>query len=557
MDSGGRKYKLLRELGTGTFGTVYQAEMSGQGGFKKTVALKVLHPVWEADQDAARRFRDEARLLGQIRHRHIVQVDGLVKVGGRWAVVMEYVPGCDGNVVLKACRRAGEPFPVPAALEVVSAVASALDAAYNAHGEHEQPLRVVHRDIKPSNIRLTEDGDVKVLDFGIARADFEGREAMTHSVRYGSVRYMAPESHAKGGKDSPAGDVFALGCVLYEFLTGRPLGTVEAEWAQHQQKMHDKVEKLREGLGPEGNAIADLIGRMLAFEIDRRPTAAEVAEKARTAARAYPGEDLGTFAKRFFPDVGRHVPDTSMPIDRTVTEGGSDQSGKVGSSGTAKPPPSGPRPASGAWLVVVALAAVLLVMLLVVVGALFLGGEDGDAALAQVGAPVVPVVPVLPVPPRVTPPAPLPVAPLPPESPPTESPPTESPPIASPPTESLPVEPSAVTPPKVPPLPPVVPPIKPIKPPPTVPPVTTVAAVTGDARPLRGAKFTMIGATAISASCKGSKASGTTSVLVRDLWPGPCSIAATLDGNTYLGTVDIASEQGLTCVVEGDHLSCR
>src|SRR5690606_32588899 len=116
----------------------------------------------------------------------------------------------DANVVLKACRKAGEPFPVPAALAACAAVASALDAAYAGPADGGVPLRLVHRDIKPSNIRLTPDGDLKVLDFGIARADFEGREALTQSIRYGSLRYMAPERRRQE-PDGPAGDVYALG----------------------------------------------------------------------------------------------------------------------------------------------------------------------------------------------------------------------------------------------------------------------------------------------------------------------------------------------------------
>ena len=99
------------------------------------------------------RFRDEARLLGQLRHRHIVKVDGLVRVSGRWAVVMEYVEGFDGNVVIKACRKAREAFPIAACLDVCASVASALDAAWSTVADDE-PLRVIHRDIKPSNLSL-------------------------------------------------------------------------------------------------------------------------------------------------------------------------------------------------------------------------------------------------------------------------------------------------------------------------------------------------------------------------------------------------------------------
>jgi serine/threonine protein kinase len=359
-----RQYRLVRELGTGTFGTVYQAELASNAGFRKQVAIKVLHPMWAADHDAARRFRDEARLLGQIRHRHIVQVDGLVQVGGRWAVVMEFVPGCDGNVVLRACIEAAQPFPIPAALEVASAVASALDAAYNAHAEDSEPLRVIHRDIKPSNIRLTQDGDVKVLDFGIARSDLEGREAVTRSVRYGSVRYMAPERH-QSLPATPPSALVARGWGLLVLRVGKPLGGVEPEWAQHPARVHERVAGVLGHLGKDGAPIVELLQSMVAFRASDRPTAAAVAERTRALARAHPGVDLVTFARCFLPDVHRLVPDTTLPIERVVSEGGDPvhraESGEVVSPRSVVPSTETATPAWVPWVAAAFLVAVLLV----------------------------------------------------------------------------------------------------------------------------------------------------------------------------------------------------
>ncbi len=320
--SGGRQYQLLRELGTGTFGTVYHAEMQAPGDFRKEVALKVLHPTWERHPDAASRFRDEARLLGQLRHRHVVKVDGLVRIGGRWAVVMEYVEGVDANLLVKACRKLQEPWPVPATFEVGAAVASALHAAFHFQpAGATEPLRVIHRDIKPSNIRLAPDGDVKVLDFGIAQADFEGREALTQSLRYGSIRYMSPERR-KARPDSPAGDIYALGCVLLELILGRPFGNAEGRFAEHTEKVHQAMQRVVARVGEHAPPMTALLERMLHFDEAKRPAAAEVEEVCRHLARVTPGEDQTAFARRMVPRVPEILGEEVIEVGRWVSDTG-------------------------------------------------------------------------------------------------------------------------------------------------------------------------------------------------------------------------------------------
>jgi len=100
----GRRFSLLQTLGEGTFGSVYLAEMTSLGGFRKRVALKLLNSNWNPDSDAGRRLRDEARLLGRLNHRNIVRVDDLIRVSGRWALVMEYIEGADLEAISEASR---------------------------------------------------------------------------------------------------------------------------------------------------------------------------------------------------------------------------------------------------------------------------------------------------------------------------------------------------------------------------------------------------------------------------------------------------------------------
>ncbi|MFN7147714.1 MAG: protein kinase, partial [Myxococcota bacterium] len=115
---GGRRFSLLRTLGEGSFGSVYLAEMEGAGGFRRRVALKLLNDSWGAGSDAARRLRDEARLLGRLEHRHIVRVDDLVQLNGRWALVMEYVSGADMERVFSWSEETGTRLSPRAVVEL-------------------------------------------------------------------------------------------------------------------------------------------------------------------------------------------------------------------------------------------------------------------------------------------------------------------------------------------------------------------------------------------------------------------------------------------------------
>jgi serine/threonine protein kinase len=278
------EYHILEVLGRGGMGTVYRAEMHGldtSGGFTKIVAVKILNPEVQGNPDLVQRLRDEARMLGLVRHRAIVQVDRLLVLDDRWAIVMEYVGGFD---VAELLLRYG-PMPLGPALEVVSEVASALHVAYNAPPEggadQMQPLRLVHRDLKPANIRVTPSGGVKLLDFGVAQAQFPGREAQTDSLRYGSTRYMSPQRLC-WEDDGHFGDLYALGAVLYELLIGRQLGLASDQPAAHRQIVRAACDNLEKKGVPE--PVISLVRECLSFHAQDRPDARAFLQRARRAA---------------------------------------------------------------------------------------------------------------------------------------------------------------------------------------------------------------------------------------------------------------------------------
>jgi tetratricopeptide (TPR) repeat protein len=208
-------YEILGELGRGGMGVVYQAR---HAALDRVVALKVLLAGAHAGPDEHARLRAEAGAAARLSHPHIVQVHDVGEHEGRPYIALEYVAGSS-----LAQRLGGTPLPAREAARLVETLARAMQAAHEAH--------VIHRDLKPGNVLLAEDGTPKVADFGLARR-VEGAARLTATgVIVGTPAYMAPEQ-ARGQKEiGPAADVYALGAILYECLTGRPpfLGASPAE----------------------------------------------------------------------------------------------------------------------------------------------------------------------------------------------------------------------------------------------------------------------------------------------------------------------------------------
>lgn len=231
MTDAARRFHIEACLGRGGFGEVYRARMSRQGGFEVEVALKLLRADVDPRGHATSRLRDEARMLGMVRHRCVPHVFDLVELDGRVGLVTEYVEGAD----LSKCLRAAPRLPRRACLEVLAGVADALHAAYHTPVRGGGFTRIVHRDLKPANVRIARDGTPKLLDFGIAWTDSVTRAAMTQSsALVGSPAYMAPERF-DAGPPTAAVDVFGLGAMLYEVLTGKRLfaevpSTTAAPW---------------------------------------------------------------------------------------------------------------------------------------------------------------------------------------------------------------------------------------------------------------------------------------------------------------------------------------
>ena len=289
-----RRYRILSVLGAGGFGTVYRAELITSGGLRREVALKVLNERAAANDQAAARLRDEARILSSLHHGGIVRVDDLVQLDGRWTMVMELVRGIDLDRLLETSG----PLPVSVALELVESVSRTLHAATTARGPDGEELSLVHRDVKPANVLVTTAGVTKLLDFGVARAKLSDREAATQeAVVMGSLPYLAPERF--GFEDLPAGDVYALGATFYEALTGRRFGRTRPSQNGHQEHLRDGLHQAWELIAPEAREpVVQLLVRCLAFDHKERPTAKALAGQCGELRRRVSGPSLADWAEQ-------------------------------------------------------------------------------------------------------------------------------------------------------------------------------------------------------------------------------------------------------------------
>jgi len=222
------KYRLLEPLASGGMAEVWRAELYGPGGFAKEVALKLVRADLAPDPELARLFVQEARLASRLGHANVVQVFDFDVVEGRPYLAMELVRGRTLRQVTDRCRETGQRLGLARAVHVAAEVARALAHAHGlADGGH--PLGIVHRDVSPQNVLLSFEGEVKLADFGIARA-LGAAERTAPGALQGKVAYMAPEQ-ARGEEVDGRADLFALGVVLWELLAGRRLFARESEAA--------------------------------------------------------------------------------------------------------------------------------------------------------------------------------------------------------------------------------------------------------------------------------------------------------------------------------------
>ncbi|HUE69919.1 MAG TPA: serine/threonine-protein kinase [Pirellulaceae bacterium] len=260
------KYKILRQLGAGSMGAVYLAEHMLM---RHRVAIKVMAQRLQKSQRHVERFQREAQATASVNHPRIVRAFDVEMSGNTPYLVMEYVEGDD----LQKIVQDGGVLPVHEAAEIIRQSAEGLEAAHRAG--------LVHRDIKPSNILLDKQGQIHILDLGLARLEADEEASMTllhNSKALGTVDYLAPEQARDSHAVDARADIYSLGCTLYFLLAGTPLfneGTIPQRILAHQTQPPPDVRKTRPEVPDD---LIKILEKMLAKERARRfASAAEVA----------------------------------------------------------------------------------------------------------------------------------------------------------------------------------------------------------------------------------------------------------------------------------------
>ena len=215
------RFDLLERIGVGGMAEVWKARVAGVGGFEKILVLKKILPAFAQNKTFIQMLLAEARLCAVLQHANIVQTYENGEIEGQYYIAMEYVPGHDLFKMLSRATQVGRRLPPEICLFVAAEVAKGLGYAHEAKDHRGRPLNIIHRDVSPSNVLISHSGEVKVMDFGVARATMGGNttEASTRSgVLKGKLGYMSPEQ-VTGQPFDRRSDIFSLGIILYESIT--------------------------------------------------------------------------------------------------------------------------------------------------------------------------------------------------------------------------------------------------------------------------------------------------------------------------------------------------
>ena len=272
------KYQLLDLLARGGMAEVFKAKSHGVEGFEKVLVIKRILPELSENPQFVEMFINEAKIAVTLSHANIVQVFDLGRTEGSYFIAMEYVAGYDLATVLRRGRRYKKPLPQELAVYIASEVAKALDYAHRRRDSHMRALNIVHRDVSPQNVLLSYEGEVKLTDFGIAKARTTVEGDTEIGVLKGKYAYMAPEQANSREVDART-DLFALGTVLYEALSGQNPFIAPSTYDTLQKVRTGEHRALAEVAREVPAELSEIVGRAMNATPDgRHPNAGRLYE---------------------------------------------------------------------------------------------------------------------------------------------------------------------------------------------------------------------------------------------------------------------------------------
>jgi serine/threonine protein kinase len=269
------KYYLLDRINVGGMAEVFRAKAFGVEGFERLVAVKRILPNIAEDTDFITMFIDEAKLAVQLNHANIAQIFDLGKVGDAYFIALEYLHGKDLRAVFDLARKEGRPVPIGLAVYALMKACEGLDYAHNKKDASGRDLELVHRDVSPQNILVSFDGDVKLIDFGIAKAIGKANKTQAGILK-GKFGYLSPEQ-VEGAVIDRRSDVFGVGIILFELLTGQRLFAGDSDFSTIEKVRSVEIPSPRKYNSKIPEELEQIVLKALARNVaDRFQTAMEL-----------------------------------------------------------------------------------------------------------------------------------------------------------------------------------------------------------------------------------------------------------------------------------------
>jgi serine/threonine-protein kinase len=318
-----QRYRVLERLASGGMAEVFLAESAGIEGFKKQVAIKRVLPNLSEKKRFIAMFLDEARLSASLSHSNVAQVFDIGVGDNAYFIVMEYVDGADLKAVIEYMRKSGQSFPVEHACFIASKICEGLTYAHELRGADGKPLEIIHRDMSPPNVLITKHGEVKIVDFGLAKAASQLEKSEAGVIK-GKFGYLSPEA-AQGQVIDHRTDIFAVGIILWEMLSGRRLFLGETDFGTVKMVQQAVIPDLREinpSVPPE---LVKIIGRSLAREPSARYGTARDFGRDLTAflyrhGRPVTSYDIADLVRAAVAQRRKLAPEKSSIIDKLIEE---------------------------------------------------------------------------------------------------------------------------------------------------------------------------------------------------------------------------------------------